>query len=74
MLTDKEEIAKLEENILIDTNLTIHEVKKGQTMWITAIISRPNSSTSFNSQSTCVIKVRVVDYFWGLNKLKSLRK
>jgi len=72
ILTDEEEIAKLEENMTIDKSLNVGEVKRGQIIWLTALLKKPG--TSYNNQTLGVIKVRVVDYYYGLSKLNNVIK
>lgn len=68
-----EEIKKsLKENATLDTSLTITDVKRGKELWLVALLKKANS-TAWNAQQLGVIKVRVVDYFYGLNKLHSLK-
>lgn len=71
ILTDEDEIKKLEESFTPDTQLNVGEVKRGQIIWLTAILSKPGSS--YSSQTIGVLKCRVVDYYYGLNKLNSLK-
>ena len=77
MITDEEEIKKLEntiklkEGITVDSSLIIKDVRRGQIIWLTAILQR-TSGSSINSQKLSVIKCRIVDYYWGLNKLNQI--
>lgn len=72
ILTDEDEIKKLDESITPDTNLTINEIKRGQTLWLTALAKKPG--TSYGPQTPCVIKARIQEYWWGLNILNTLNK
>ena len=72
VLTDKEEIEKIEENLLPDTQLNVGEVKRGQIIWLTALLKPPG--LSYTSQQIGVIKARVVDYYLGLSKLAQVYK
>jgi hypothetical protein len=56
----------------IDKNLNVGEVKRGQIIWMTALLKKPG--TSYNNQTLGVLKVRVVDYYYGLNKLNQVIK
>ena len=59
--------------ISIDTQLQVNEIKRGQVLYITAMLKKPQGA-SYNSQMTMgVIQVRVVDFFYGLSKLKTLK-
>ena len=72
ILTDEEEIKKIEEGMTIDKSLNLGEVKRGEIIWLTALLKKPG--TSYNNQTLGVIKVRVVDYFYGLSKLNQVMK
>lgn len=74
VLTDEKEIRKIEEDFQLDTSLTIKNIKRGDIIWLTALLEKPNSSTSWNAQTLGVVKVRVLDFFYGLNKLKTIKK
>jgi hypothetical protein len=77
VVTDEEEIKKIENQLdervssapVFNTDLQVKKIKRGDTIWVTALLEKPNS-TSWNAQSMGVIKCRVVDYYYGLNKLK----
>jgi len=71
IITDENEILKIEEAFQIDTSLTIKNIKRGDIIWLTALLEKPNSVTSWNAQTLGVVKCRIVDYFYGLNKLKN---
>jgi hypothetical protein len=73
MIKDPAEISKLEENFTTDTTLNVGEVKRGQTIWLSAMLKKSNSS-SWNSQVLGCIKCRVIDFYYGLNKLNSVKK
>lgn len=70
LLTDKDEINKLEENMTIDKALNIGEVKRGETIWLTALLKKPGNS--YSSQTLGVIKCRIIDYYYGLSKLNQI--
>ena len=72
MITDEEEIKKIAEAFTLDTSLTIRDVKRGQIIWLTALLER-TSGSSINSQKLGVVKCRVVDYYFGLNKLNQVK-
>ena len=57
-----------------DTSLQIKEIKRGQTIYLTALLQKPSTSQVWNSQTLGVIQARVVDFWYGLNKLDSLAK
>jgi hypothetical protein len=67
---------KLQESgiIGITTDLTNKEVKRGDTVYITAML-RKSGSTSFSSPSIqAVLKLRVVDIYHGLSYLNKIIK
>lgn len=75
MITDEEEIKKLnklDENFTLDTSLTIKDIKVGQIIWLTALLQR-TSGSSINSQKLGVVQVRVVNFYYGLNKLNQIK-
>jgi hypothetical protein len=79
VITYKDRIAKLEENIsggpTFNADLGVKEVKRGDIIWVTALLQKPQKSTSWNAQPYYgVIKCRIVDIFWGLNKLKTIKQ
>lgn len=73
MITDPEEIKKIDEAFTLDTSVVIKDIKRGDILYLTALLEK-TTTTSRNPQNWGVVKVRVVDYYWGLNKLNQLRK
>jgi len=73
LITDEKELSKIEEAFTLDTSLTIRGVERGQIIWLTALLER-TSGSSINSQKLGVVKCRVVDYFYGLNKINQVKK
>jgi len=79
IIKDENEINKIENQLservsgapVFNTDLQLKTVKRGEIIWVTALLQRPGN-TSYNAQTMGVIKCRVVDYFYGLNKLKSI--
>lgn len=72
LITDENEIKKLEEGFTLDTSITVKDIKRGDVIYLTALIQR-TKGTSINSQTLSVIKVRIIDYFLGLNKLNQIK-
>jgi len=76
VITDKDEIKKLDEiagGPVFTTDLGIKQVKRGDTIWITAFIQKP-STTSWTAQnSQAVLKCRIVDIYYGLSKLNTIK-
>ena len=76
LLTDEDEIKKLNEiagGPVINTDLSLKQVKRGQEIWITCLLQRPSSSAVYNSQTMGCLKLRVLDIFYGLSKLSTLK-
>lgn len=76
IIKDEDRINKLEEAITggphFNADLGNKNVKRGDIIWVTALAQRPNTS-SWNAQpSYHVLKCRIVDIFYGLNKLKTI--
>ena len=78
VVTDPAEIKEIEkvvkENFTLDTSVVIKDIKRGDILWLTAILEKKTKTASWNSQVLGVVKVRVVDYFYGLNKLNTIKK
>ena len=76
VVSDEKEINKIE-NLLekvpsapvFNTDLSLKKVKRGDIIWVTALLERPGN-ISWNAQTMGVLKCRIVDYYYGLNKLK----
>ena len=62
----------VDENMTIDKSLNVGEVKRGQIIWLTALLKKPG--TSYTNQTLGVLKLRVIDYYYGLNKLNQVMK
>lgn len=76
MIEDPDEISKLDEiagGPVLNTDLNLKQVKRGDTIWLTALLQRPSSSAVYSSQTLSVLKVRISDIFYGLSKLSSMR-
>lgn len=79
VIQDKGEIEALEEasapgGFTLSTDLSIKEVKRGDTIWLTALLKRPHATTSFNQTSMGVLKCRIVEIYQGLSMLKNVIK
>lgn len=76
VVTDPDEIKDIEdsvkENFTLDTSLVVKDIKRGEIIWLTALLQK-SSSTAWNSQKLGVIKCRIVDYYYGLNKLQDIK-
>ena len=71
-IASQDEIKKIEENFTLDTSILIKNIKRGDIIWLTALLQR-TSRSSINSQTMGVVKARIVDYFFGLNKLNQIK-
>jgi len=75
MIDDPEEIKKLDEiagGPVISTDLSLKQVKRGQLIWLTCLLQKPSTSV-YNSQTMGVISCRIVDVWYGLSKLSTLK-
>ena len=77
IVTDPEEIKEIEsavkENVTLDTSLILKDVKRGQIIYLTALLEK-SKTASWNSQTMGVVKCRIVDYYYGLNKLRTIKQ
>ncbi len=76
VITDEDEIKKLDEiagGPVLNTDISLKQVKRGDTIWLTALLQKPSNSTVYNSQTMSVIKARIVDIYYGLNKLNQMK-
>jgi len=75
VITDEEEIKKLDEiagGPVLNTDLSLKQVKRGQELWITCLLQKPSTAV-FNSQTLGCLKVRIIDIYYGLSKLSTLK-
>jgi len=81
VIKDPKEIEELENHIKeakggmkLSTDLDAKDVKRGDTLWLTAILAPRNKSVAYSPGTMGVLKVRVVDIYYGLSKLKNMIK
>lgn len=81
IIKDPKEIEELENQIqeakggtVLSTDISAKDVKRGDTLWLTAILAPKNKSVAYAPGTMGVLKVRVVDIFYGLSKLKNMIK
>lgn len=78
VVKDPEEIKKIEkatnENLFLDTSLTINNVKRGDKLYLTALLQKKHDNQTISNQNFGVICVRVVEIYSGISKLTSLMK
>jgi hypothetical protein len=75
IVKDEKEIEKIEEVAaapVINTDLRVKKVKRGDIIYVTAMLEKP-SGASWNAQTLSVLKCRIVDYYYGLNILNTLK-
>jgi len=74
VVSDEEEIKKLNEiaGPLLSTDISMKSVKRGQEIWITALLKKPGSSV-YTSQTIGLLKVRITEIYYGLSKLSTLK-
>ena len=73
LITDPDEIKKIEEAFTLDTSVVVKDIKRGDILWLTCLLEKTNTQ-SRNAQNWGVLKVRIVDYYYGLNKLNTIKK
>jgi len=76
IIKDSDRIKKLEEAIVggphFNADLGNKDVKRGDIIWVTALAQKPNTASWNVQPSYHVLKCRIVDIFYGLNKLKTI--
>lgn len=75
VITDEDEIKKLDEiagGPVLNTDISLKQVKRGQEIWITCLLQKPGTAV-YNSQSLGCLRVRIIDIFYGLSKLSTLK-
>lgn len=75
VINDPEEIKKLDEiagGPVISTDLALKQVKRGQEIWITCLLQKPSTAV-YNTQTLGCLRVRIVDIYYGLSKLSTLK-
>ena len=78
IVKDPEEIKKIEkslkEGLFFDTSLTVNNVKRGDKLYLTALLQKTKDNQTISNQNFGVICVRVVEMYSGISKLTSLMK
>lgn len=74
IVSDKDEIKKLDEiaGPLLSTDISMKSVKRGQEIWITALLQKPGSAV-YTSQTIGLLRVRITEIYYGLSKLSTLK-
>lgn len=81
VITDPEEIKNLikehglynENNAVLDTNMLVNDVKRGDTIYVTALL-RNRASMSWGSNKLSVLKLRVVDIYTNPSILNTIKR
>jgi hypothetical protein len=74
IITDQEEIKKFEgASNISKTDLTYKTVDRNDILWITVMLKSRNNSSAYPLGELGVVKVKVLQTFYGLNKLKQLK-
>jgi len=73
VVTDEEDLKKIDEAFTLDTSVVVKDVKRGDILYLTCLLEK-SSGSARNAQNWGILKVRVVEYFYGLNKLNTLIK
>lgn len=69
----EQDITESSAGVTFQTNISNKEIKRGQTIWMTAFISKKGSNTSMTSPSKqVVVKCRIIDYYFGLAHLNKV--
>lgn len=70
---EKEYGNSIEENsVTVQSDMTVKEAKRGDIIWITALLRR-KGTTSFNSPAKQgVLKLRIVDIYYGLQYINKV--
>lgn len=79
VIKDQDEIDDIEKQLSeknvgfqLSSDLDAKDLKRGDTIYLTAILAPKNKSVAYSPGTMGVIKARIVDMYYGLNKLKSL--
>ena len=74
IITDPDEIEKNEAILNLNDDITPKNIKKGDYVWMTALLKKKGTE-SYQSQSyTATIKMRVIDIYKGLKNIKLATK
>ena len=66
-------LPKMDEAIIINAELGNGEIKRGDLIYITAQIKRPNQTQAYHNMQMGVIKVRVIDIYNTMAVLNGLK-
>ena len=75
IVKDEKEIKKIEEvasTPVVNTDISLKTVKRGDIIYVTALLEKPGSKASWTSQTMGVLKCRIVDFYYGLNILNQV--
>ncbi len=74
IIQDPKDVEKYEAFAGISTETTYKTVATGDVLWLTALLKPRNRNTTTQAGEMGVIKVKVMNVYYGLNKLDTLRK
>lgn len=81
VIRDPKEIEDIEKQLSeknvgfkLSTDLDAKDLKRGDTIYLTAILAPRNKSVAYSPGTMGVIKARIVDMYYGLNKLKNIMR
>lgn len=75
IITNVDDITKLEESInnLHSTSFNYKQIDRNDVIWLTVMLKARNNSTAYPLGEMGVIQCKVLQTFYGLNKLKQLK-
>jgi len=81
VIKDEDEIKNIEDQLSeknvgfkLSTDLDAKDLKRGDTIYLTAILAPRNKSVAYSPGTMGVIKARIVDMYYGLSKLKNIMR
>jgi hypothetical protein len=81
VIKDPKEIEDIEKQLSeknvgfkLSTDLDAKDLKRGDTIYLTAILAPRNKSVAYSPGTMGVIKARIVDMYYGLSKLKNIMR
>ena len=61
-----------ESTVSVHSDMTVKEAKRGDIIWVTALLRRRGTTSLTSPAVQGVLKVRIVDIFYGLQYLKKV--
>lgn len=72
IITDVDEIKKMESKIK-STSFNYKDYKRNDIVWITVMLKPRNNSTAYKLGEMGVLRCKILQTYYGLNKLKQLK-